>query len=317
LRAEKLERMKAMGIVSREQRLPRVQAYDYRDMGLVHPAAFSTEPLPEWSSVSAKDRQELDLRRAIYAAQIDRLDQNIGRIVDRLVKLGFFDNTLILFMSDNGCSGELGQFGMNWNEYRRDNYPQWRKKSGWSISQGQCWASYSNTPLRRYKFFAYEGGIASPFIAHWPARIKTPGRIYGDQMFHLLDIMPTLCEVAGAEYPATYQGREITPYMGVSMLPFLTGMKTEPLPRSLFWQHEASAAIREGNWKLVTEYDRSQDKWELYDLSSDRSETDDLSSEKPELVAEMQRKWHRWAQEVHALPYPEQRECRRIPLPTD
>jgi len=317
LRAEKLERMKAMGIVGGEQTLPRVRAFDYRDMGLVHQAAYSTDPLPEWESLSAEDREELDFRRAIYAAQIDRLDQNIGRIVDALFRLGVFDDTLILFMSDNGCSGEVGRFGMSWNRCRRENHAHWRKRSGWSISQGQCWASYSNTPLRKYKIFVHEGGIASPFIAHWPARIRTAGRIYGEPMFHLMDVMPTLCEAAAAEYPSAYRGRTVTPCQGISMLPFLTGERTEAPPRCLYWQHETNAAVREGNWKLVTENDRRPDRWELYDLSTDRSETEDLRAEHPELAAAMQRKWRRWAEKVHALPYPEHRNCRGIPLADD
>ena len=274
------------------------------------------EPLPSWESLSAQDKDELDFRRAIYAAQIDRLDQNIGRLVDRLHKLGILDKTLILFMSDNGCSGEFGKFGMNWGEYRRENYSQWRKKSGPSISQGQCWASYSNTPFRKYKIFVHEGGIATPFIAHWPAGIGTPGRIYGGQVFHLMDVMPTLCEVADIEYPASCDGRDIIPMQGISMLPHLAGTQAKATARTLCWQHETNAAIREGNWKLVTENDRVDDKWELYDLSTDRSETEDLGAEQPEVVQRLKQKWRNWAKETDVVPFPEQRgDTRRIPLP--
>ncbi len=164
-----------------------------------------SDPLPKWDELSSRDQEGLDFRRAIYAAQVDRQDQNIGRLVDHLEQRGILDNTLIMFFSGNGCSGELGLFGMNWGQHTRANYAQWRKASGWSVSQGQCWASYSNTPLRKYKQYVHEGGIALPFIAHWPKSIARRGQIVSDQVFHLVDIMPTLCELAGTQYPKEYQ----------------------------------------------------------------------------------------------------------------
>jgi arylsulfatase len=234
-----------------------------------------------------------------------------------LKEKGIFENTLILFMSDNGCSGELGHFGMNWGEYRRSNFDEWRKRSGWSISQGQCWASYSNTPLRKYKIFVHEGGIASPFIAHWPAGISERGAIYDGQIFHLVDVMPTLCEVAEADYPASREGREIPPMQGISMMPYLVGAIPREAPkRTLYWQHETNAAIREGDWKLVTEYDRSEISWELYNLAADRSETEDLVKEHPDIADRLKRSWRRWAEETHVVPYPEERsDISRIQLP--
>ncbi len=318
LREEKLERMKKMGIVPRTQKLPRVRGFvNKKKPGFNHNVTAESDYLPKWDSLSKKDKQELDFRRAMYAAQIDRLDQNIGRIVKHLAKRGILDNTLILFFSDNGCSGELGHFGMNWKKYTSSNYKQWRKKSGWSISQGQCWASYSNTPLRKYKIFVHEGGIATPFIAHWPAGIADPGRIFGDQMFHLLDVMPTLCHVAGAKYPQTYKGRKITPAQGVSMLPYIvSAADIKAAPRTLCWQHETHAAIREGNWKLVTADDRDEKAWELYNLAKDRSESEDLSKEQPAIAERLKKKWRRWAEKTNVLPYPETRgKLKRVPWP--
>ena len=316
LRGEKLERMKRLGVVSPAQKLPRVRGFVNRDIPGFAKVGVEADFLPQWDSLDEGDRRELDFRRAIYAAQVDRLDQNVGRIVERLKERGILDNTLILFLSDNGCSGELGLFGMGWPECTSANYAEWRKRGGWSISQGQCWAAYSNTPLRKYKKFVHEGGIATPFIAHWPAGIPDPGRIVSQPYFHLIDVMPTLCEVASAEYPGTYEGREITPAQGISMLPSLRGDGVDAGERALYWQHENHAAVREGNWKLVTTDDRNPEAWELYDLAEDRSESDDLSAERPDIVERLRDKWQRWAEEVKAVPFPENRPgATRVPWP--
>jgi len=308
LREEKLERMKQMGIVSEAQKLPPVRAFENRMIPGFTRVGVETDYLPKWDSLSDEDRRELDFRRAIYAAQVDRFDFNVGRIVAHLTKRGILDNTLILFFSDNGCSGELGNFGMNWGKHTMDNYRRWRKAGGWSISQGECWASFSNTPLRKYKKFAHEGGIASPLIAHWPAGIEKPGRICNRQMFHLIDVMPTLCELAGATYPQTRDGKKIVPAQGISMVPFITGTDAKVEPRTLYWQHENHAAVREGDWKLVTTNDRDETAWELYNLAADRSEMDDLIRQRPEIAERLRRKWQRWAEDVHAVPYPETRD---------
>jgi len=296
LRQDKLERMKAMGIVSQNQKLPRVKGFVNRNIPGFTTTGVETDYLPKWDSLSKKDKHELDFRRAIYAAQIDRFDQNVGRIVTHLKKRGIFDNTLILFFSDNGCSGELGNFGMNWKKNTTANYSQWRKAGGWSISQGQCWASYSNAPLRKYKKFVHEGGIASPFIAHWPNGIKNTGQIYDKQMFHLIDVMPTLCEIAGAKYPKTHNGKNIIPAQGINMFPFITGTDAQIEPRTLYWQHESHAAD-----------DRNENAWELYNLSKDRSETENIIKEHPEIARRLKQKWLEWARQVNVIPYPEDR----------
>ncbi|MDP6525203.1 MAG: arylsulfatase [Kiritimatiellia bacterium] len=305
LRREKLERMKKMGIVPETQKLPNVKGFKN-----VNSFGVETEVLPKWESVSEEDKKELDFRRAMYAGQIDRLDWNVGRIVERLKKQGVLDNTLIMFFSDNGCSGELGLYGMNWKKFTSANYADWRKKGGWSISQGQCWASYSNAPFRKYKKFVHEGGIASPFIAHWPRGIKEPGRISSKQFFHLIDIMPTLCEAAGATYPKTYKERTVSPARGISMLPMIKSAETSAGARTVYWQHENHAAIREGDWKLVTVNDRSGDHWELYNLSADRSESEDLAGKNPERVDRLKKNWIKWAHDVNAMPFPETRKRR-------
>jgi arylsulfatase len=296
LRKEKMARMKKMGLVSDKQKLPRVNSnVAMRRSDLPFKALVDSDPLPEWDTLHERDREELDFRRAMYAAQVDCLDQNVGRIVKRLEERGVLNNTLIMFFADNGCSGELGVFGMNWHEHKRSNYAAWRKKSGWSISQGQCWATYSNTPFRKYKQYVHEGGIASPFIAHWPEGIPQRGAIVSNQAFHLIDIMPTLCELADTTYPKAYQGREITPNPGISMTPYWRGKAAYPERRVLYWQHMNHAAIREGDWKLVTLNDRTDDNWELYDLSKDRSETENLIQEHAEIAREMKTKWRAYS----------------------
>ncbi len=308
LRKEKWLRMKKMGLLPEKQLLPQVKGnVAQRVPGLPFKDLVDGDPLPKWDELNQRDREELDFRRAMYAAQVDRLDWNIGRLVRRLEKRVALDNTLILFFSDNGCSGELGLFGMNWDQYKRANYAEWRKKSGWSISQGQCWAAYSNTPFRKYKQYVHEGGIASPFIAHWPEGIAGGGRIVSNEAFHLVDIMPTLCGLAGTKYPDRFQGRQIVPTPGISMVPYWN-MAASPYMRTLYWQHMNHSAVREGNWKLVTLNDRDRSRWELYDLSEDRSETANAIAEHPETARRLEAKWRAWAEKVNALPFPEDRE---------
>ena len=308
LRKEKLARMKAMGLLPRKQLLPQVVGnVGQRVPHLPFKDLVDVDPLPEWDDLGRRDQAELDFRRAMYAAQVDCMDQNIGRILECLEKRKALDNTLIMFFSDNGCSGELGLFGMNWHQNKSTNFDEWRKKSGWSISQGQCWATYSNTPLRKYKQYVHEGGIASPFIAHWPDGITDAGRIVSDQTFHLIDIMPTLCELADTQYPDEYQGRQVTPTPGISMLPYWKGSIDQPEERTLYWQHLNHSAVRQGDWKLVTLNDRDSADWELYDLSEDRSETDNIIADHPELARRLEAKWRTWAKDVNALPFPEDR----------
>jgi len=316
LREQKLARMKKLGIVPRASKLPRVKGFENRRIQGFTGVGVETDYLPAWETLGQADRRELDFRRAIYAAQIDRFDANVGRLVEHLRRRGVLDNTLILFFSDNGCSGEMGNFGMNWGKFTSANYKEWRKKGGWSISQGQCWASCSNAPLRKYKKFVHEGGIASPFIAHWPAGIKVGGRIVARPAFHLMDVMPTLCELAGATYPSEHNGRKIIPAQGVSMVPYLTGAEVGPRPRTLYWQHENHAAVREGDWKLVTSNDRDDEAWELYDLSEDRSESEDLRAKHPEIAERLRKKWRQWARQANVLPFPEKRPpSKGVPWP--
>lgn len=308
LREEKIERMRKMGLLPSSQKLPRGKQHEeVKVEGLPFKDMVDRGHLPRWNSLSTSEQEELDFRRAIYAASVDRMDQGIGQIVERLRRRGVLENTVIMFFSDNGCSGELDLFGMNWPEYRRENYREWRKESGWSISQGQCWANYSNTPLRKYKQYVHEGGVASPFVVHWPVGIAETGRIVDQQTFHLIDVMPTLCDLGGATYPKEHDGNPVKPAPGLSMAPYWKGIVNDPPTRTLFWQHLNHAAIRQGDWKLVTLDDRNDQRWELYDLADDRSETVNVIDKHSAVAAKLRGKWNDWATQSNVLPYPELR----------
>ncbi len=280
LREEKFERMKEMGIIPS------------------HSVLSSTENTL-WSDLYDADKNELDFRRAIYSAQIDRLDQNVGRLVDHLKKIGKYDNTLILFMSDNGCSNETGQFGMNWDKYKIENYKEWKEEGGWSVSQGQAWANYSNVPFRLYKKYNHQGGIATPLIAHWPEKIKNKGG-YERRVGHVIDIMATLNDVAEASYPSSQNNQQIKPSEGKSLIPFLTG-KERAAHEHLYWEHEGNRAVRQGDWKLVAE---SEKEWELYNLEEDPTELKNLIDIKPEKVEQLRKAYAQWAMKNDVRDWP-------------
>jgi arylsulfatase len=308
LREEKFQRMRKLGLLPDEQQLPRGKAHEEVSVDeLVFKDMLDRDFLPKWDDLTQEEQEELDFRRAIYAAQVDRMDEGIGRIVERLRERGALDNTVIMFFSDNGCSGELDLYGMNWPEHKRSNYAEWRNKGGWSISQGQCWANYSNTPFRKYKQYVHEGGVASPCVVHWPAAITDGGKIIDQQAFHLIDVMPTLCDLAGANYPTEHEGRSVKPAAGTSMVPYWKGEMNETPARTLYWQHLNHSAIRDGNWKLVTLDDRDATRWELYDLAQDRSETKNVAADNPEVVGRLRDKWQKWAEAANVFPFPEDR----------
>ncbi len=280
----------------REERLARM-----KQLGIVAPdTPLSPSENESWENVSETDRRELDFRRAIYAAQIERLDQNIGRLVQKLKDLGELDNTLILFLSDNGCSAENGMYGLKWEQNKIANYADWRKESGWSVSQGQAWACASNTPFRLYKRWVHEGGIATPLIAHWPKVIRDGGGLTS-QPGHVVDIMATLCDIAGADYPTERNGQPVKALRGESLLPTFRS-PDETRSRTLFWEHEKHAAIRDGDWKLVTKNVSDPAAWELYDLSADRVELNNLAADRPNLVTSLSDRWTTWAKESNVVP---------------
>lgn len=257
-------------------------------MGLVEsrwPLSTRDPEAPAWDSVQDKDQK--DLRMAVYAAQIDRMDQGIGRVLNKLREAGAESNTLVLFLSDNGGCAEV-------KEKSKPGAPIGTADS--SASYGLPWANASNTPFRLFKHWAYEGGISTPLIAYWPAVIQT-GLTH--EAGHIIDILPTCLEAAGVRYPETYRGNSILPVEGRSLLPIFRGKQRKPHD-ALFWEHEGNRAIRKGNWKLVAGF---REPWELYDMKADRTETQDLAARHPTMVRELAEEYGRWAKRCNVVPW--------------
>jgi arylsulfatase len=258
-----------------------------------------------WDEVENKD--EWDLRMAVYAAMVDRVDQGLARVVDALERNGQFENTLILFMSDNGACAETFN--------PEPDIPPGPEES--STGVWLPWANASNTPLRLFKHFAHEGGIATPMIAHWPAGITAP-RIEREYAAHVKDIMGTCLELAGAEYPNEHAGRAITGSESRSFAPVLTGPTGEN-PERIFWEHEGNRAVRDGRWKLVSYYSEAHGfasqwgvgvgcrtgAWELYDIASDPSELTNLIEEEPERASAMMAEYEAYAERTGVVDWQE------------
>ena len=259
-----------------------------KDMGLVARDAALSARDPQaksWNEMPEAARKELAHRMEIYAAQVDCIDQNVGRLVAKLKQLGQLENTLILFLSDNGCSAEGGPGGFSRGQ------PGAPIGTGRSYASGGLeWANASNTPLRRFKTTTHEGGISTPLIAHWPAGIRGKNDLRHDAG-HVIDIMPTLVELAGAAYPRGNNGRAVLPMEGRSLVPALTG-RGELSERPLFWEHEGNKAVRHGDWKAVA---KGRGAWELYDLRTDRAESRNVAAQHPERTRELAARWQDWA----------------------
>jgi arylsulfatase A-like enzyme len=244
---------------------------------------------PAWETVP--DKKDRDRKMAVYAAQIDRMDQNIGRVLRKVRDLGQEENTLIIFLADNGgCAEEIDRGEKNARAGTPSSY----------VSYGLPWANASNTPFRLYKHWVHEGGISSPFIARWPAGIKQRGTIT-PQPAHLIDIMATCLGVAGIEYPKTYNGKQVTPLEGKSLQPILEG-KQRRGHDAIYWEHEGNRAVRQGNWKLVSRY---RGAWELYDLEADRTELHNLAPSRSGRVQRMSAMYNAWAARAGVIPWSE------------
>lgn len=263
---------------------------------------------PDWEALTEDQRAFESAKMAVHAAMVDRLDQGVGRVVDSLKAAGRFENTLILFLSDNGASPEIVDVpGYDRTSATRDGRPV--RYSGMSPDElgsqttytmiGSWWANAANTPFRYWKAESFEGGNHTPAIVHWPAGLRVrPGSIT-PQVGHVIDILPTCLEVARVEYPSTYQGRSLTALDGLSLLPILQGRERAG-HEALFFEHENGRALRVGDWKLVS-VRRREAEWELYDLAKDRTETRNLARVEPERVQSMQQQWKAWFDEVMAV----------------
>lgn len=242
----------------------------------------------DWSALDEEKKREMDRKMAVYAAVVDRMDQNVGRLTKLLRDAGRLDNTLIFFLSDNGACHEGGTFGHN---FRPDLTGPIGTENSYH-SYGISWSNASNTPFRRHKHWIHEGGIATPLIVHWPDGIKARGELRR-QVGHVIDLMATCVDVAGAEYPGQFDGRAVQPMEGVSLRPFFDA--DAPAPRTLCWEHIQNRGIRDGTWKLVAARDGP---WELYDMKVDPTELSDLVRAKPDLANDLVAKWTAWATRV-------------------
>lgn len=280
LRQQRYSRLKELGVVSADWPLPPRDA-----------------TVAAWDALTPQQQDDLDHRMALHAAVMHRLDQSIGTLVAGLKERGALDNTLLLFLSDNGASDEgglLGKFGGGTpGDEQSDVY------------FGRAWANASNTPFRLYKKNSHEGGIATPLIAHWPAGISAHGQ-WCPQPTHIIDLMATCVDLAGAAYPDTHNGKPIEPMEGVSLKPLFTSPSASlPGPRTLYWEHLGHAAVRTGDMKLVRQGRKRP--WELYDMAADRTELNNLAPEFPDQAKALAGKWEAWAERAQVKPYPSQK----------
>ena len=281
---------------------------------------------------NTKNKEWYTRRMEVYAAMVEVMDRGIGRIVAELKRTGQFENTLILYLQDNGgCAEELDSEKpmspdpsekielkpMTREELQvhmrppvtRDGRPV---KTGYGVmpgpddtyvAYGRQWANVSDTPFRLYKHYVHEGGIATPLIAHWPARIKDKGELR-HQPGHLVDIMTTCVDVAKAKYPSECSGEPIVPMEGKGLL---GAFDNKPIQReAIYWEHEGNRAVRQGKWKLVARSRRGQ--WELYDMEKDRTELNNLAEVHPWIAKELAQLWTNYAKRTNVLPWPSKKK---------
>ncbi|MCB0632762.1 MAG: arylsulfatase [Saprospiraceae bacterium] len=268
------------------------------EMGLIDPAwglSVRDARARPWEQLSPGEKDSVAYRMAVYAAQVYAVDYNVGKLVNYLRTNGELDNTLIIFLADNGaCAETYDELGSQ--DFSRINDPDF---SG-AVSYGIGWANASNTPFFEYKVKPYEGGMSTPLILHYPGLMdEQRGKITAAKG-HITDIMPTLVDVSGNSYPTQFHnGQTIQPMAGTSLVPVMqTGSRSEK--EYMFWEHQSYGAVRKGDWKAVV--DLRGNTWELFDLKNDRTERRNLAWENPQLVSEMAAKWYEWATGHHVFP---------------
>lgn len=297
IRQERYDRQLASGVIDARYPLsPRG--------GTARHGAEPIEEIPAWDTLPADRKADLARRMSLYAAMLQQVDTNVGRVVTKLQATGQLDNTLIVFLSDNGGNHEGGRFGTAngattgpaLTGAALTNMGQPGANDG--IEYGGGWANVSNTPLRLFKHAAHEGGTRTPFIVHWPAGIAAHGA-WREDPGSIIDVLPTIAAATGVTVPGTFNGHPVLPTEGANLLPAIEGA-TIP-ERALFVEHESNRSIRKGRWKLVSKnftlYDNSSpaNERELYDLSLDPGENHNVASEHPTLVLQLLEEWNAWA----------------------
>lgn len=279
-----------------------------RKLGLADATWSLTEPpgaVPAWADV--KNLQWQARRMAVYAAMVHRMDIGVGRIVRVLEDTGRLENTLLMFLSDNGAA----RYEPAGEWLRRFAGPD-QDPSDWGTTPdvmpggpetfqgyGPAWANVSNTPFRKYKKFTHEGGVATPLIVHWPSGIDDRGA-FRHQVGHVIDLMPTVLDATDVSYPDRQEGRAVLSVDGRSLVPSFRGEET--VERTLYWEHAGHRAVRKGNWKAVSL--KWEGGWKLYNLSSDRSETRNLADRHPDRVERFRNMWNDWARRTNVVPRP-------------
>lgn len=261
------------------------------EMGLINPSwqkAGRPDKVPAWNSLPLEKQDEQDHLMAAYAACVWRMDIAVGALVDGLTERGLLESTVILFLSDNGGCAEGGTLGKTKGDPTKAD-------SQWYC--GKAWAWMQDTPFRKFKHYNHEGGIATPLIVHWPDGIETRDE-WRNQPAHVVDLLPTVVDLTGAEYPKEHHGYPILPHEGTSLRP---AFFNQPLERdALYWEHEGNAAVRVDDWKLVRL--GGQGEWELYNLAEDRTEQHNLAATHPDRVESLAARWTAWAERCHVSP---------------
>lgn len=275
LRQERYDRQVKMGIIDELHSLP-----------VINPL------IPKWDTLSKKEKIKQDDLMAVYAAVISCMDKSVGDLIAGLKDRGEYENTIIMFLSDNGGNAEGGIWGRYIGE------TPGAISSHLSVSQG--WAELNNTPFWLYKHHTSEGGIATPFIMAWPQGIDNnlKGKIIPSRG-HVIDVMPTCIDIAKGKYPTRYKGNKILPMEGISLFPLLSGKSIERI-KPLYWEHEGNRAMINSKWKIVSNV---REPWQLYNLETDRTETKDLAKDNPWILSGMISNYEDWTEKVGVIPY--------------
>ena len=296
IRERRYERMKQLGLFP---------GADHYLSPRQHPDRWADNPTKEWDARAM----------AVHAAMVDRMDQGIGQLLDALQENGELDNTLILFLSDNGCSNEICQ---NYSEGENDRpdmtrlgekivYPRHKEVLPGTertyASVGPIWANVANTPFRFWKAKSYEGGINTPCIAFWPKGMKAQKGSVTSQQAHVIDIMATCIELGRAVYPAIYNGKQIRPMEGRSLVPVLQGEMRNPHEYLGFEHFNEKALISKDGWKIVQPGKNAA--WELYNLNEDRTEMHNVATRYPEKLEQLVKAYEQWAERCLVVPAPD------------